>query len=246
LVFDAFIPKVNSGIGVTMMADKIGFTKTYNPRLMYAYHMPLTEQSVLSFSVSGGVLVRHQDASGAIVNDLNDPRLYYGNITEYTPDFDFGLEYQGHFRLGAAVRHIGIQPSSNNLPTNSVNVWVYASTRFNRINKMSIAPLVSYMRRDGINRFEAGAVVYPSRSRHYAGITIGLGLVAYFALSINFRLWLVFTLPNSLALAIRLITEWAAWLRFQSMERMRSLFPISLNRYSRSLFPVRPLVSLKR
>lgn len=166
IAFDAFLHNINSGIGFTMMADKIGFTKTYNPRIMYSYHIPVTDESILSFGMSGGVLVRNQDASGAIVDDLNDPQLYYGNVTEYTPDFDFGFEYQGHFRLGGAVRHIGLQPSSNNLPTNSVNIWVYASTRLNRINRVSLEPIVSYIHRDGINRYEAGAILYLLRSKH--------------------------------------------------------------------------------
>ncbi len=166
VAFDAFIPEINSGIGVTMMADKIGFTKTYNPRIMYAYHIPLTAQSILSFGVSGGVLIRHLDASGAIVNDLNDPQLYYGNVIEYTPDFDFGFEYQGKIRLGGAVRHVGMQPSRNNLPHNSLNIWLYASARFNRINRVSIEPIGAYIHREGVNSYEVGAIMYLLRSRH--------------------------------------------------------------------------------
>lgn len=166
IAFDAFIHQVSSGIGFTMMVDKIGFTKTYNPRVMYAYHIPVAERSNLSFGVSGGLLVRHQDASGAIVNDLNDPQLYYGNVTEYSPDFDFGVEYQGPFRFGATVRHIGVQPSANNLPESSVNLWVYAAARVNHFSKVSIEPVLSYIYRDGISRYEAGAIVYLLRSRH--------------------------------------------------------------------------------
>ncbi len=157
---NGYLPAVKSGIGISINADRIGFTNTYNARLAYAFHIPLSEESVLSLGLSAGVINRHINSNGALVDNLNDPVLYAGNLSEYTPDFDCGLEYQGYIKLGAAVRHIGTKLSKHNVAENPTHLWAYASTHINAVNNLTFEPIVSYVIRNDINRFEVGLITH--------------------------------------------------------------------------------------
>lgn len=157
--FDTYVDHINSAFGVAVTGDQIGFTSTYNGRLAYAYYFAVTRKSLLSFGLSASLLNRTMNANGALVNDLDDQELYFGNASEYSPDFDFGLEYKGPVKIGAAIRHIAPLSSSKHFPALSRNIWVYASSRLN-LSTISVEPTASYMYRDKISRYEAGALFY--------------------------------------------------------------------------------------
>lgn len=161
---EAFLDKYHSGFGFSMTVDKIGFTNTYTARGSYAFFIPFDESSVLALGASAGLINRTKNANGALVDDLNDGELYFGNISEFSPDFDLGIEYQGLFKLGASIRHLGRQSSKNSFPSSSKNIWAYASTRFNIIHDLSVEPIISYTHRERINRYEAGAIFYLFKS----------------------------------------------------------------------------------
>lgn len=161
---DSYLERYQSAVGLTLTGDQIGFTNTYTIRGAYAFYIPINDKSALSLGASAGLIYRNKNANGALVDDLNDSELYFGNISEYSPDFDFGFEYQGFMKVGAAIRHLGSQPSKNTFPQNSKNIWAYASTRLNLLQHISIEPTVSYMHRNGINRYEAGAIFYILKS----------------------------------------------------------------------------------
>jgi type IX secretion system PorP/SprF family membrane protein len=158
--FDMYAEPINSGFGLTLTADKIGPTRSYNARLAYAYYLHLNKKASVSFGLSAGVLSRNRQVSGSSIDDPNDPAWLQGNASEMSPDFDFGAEYKGMFKLGVAVRHIGVQPSTHNLPKYSTNIWAYASSRFNIASSTSIEPLVSFTYRDNVYRYEAGFLFY--------------------------------------------------------------------------------------
>ena len=158
--FDTYVETMNSGFGFTFSADKIGPTRSYNARLAYAYYLAFAARSSLSVGLSAGLLSRSRNVSNTVIDDQNDPVWLAGNASEMSPDFDFGAEYRGLFKLGATVRHIGVQPSNNNLPKYSTNIWVYASSRFNAASSLSIEPIASFTYRDAIYRIEGGLLCY--------------------------------------------------------------------------------------
>jgi type IX secretion system PorP/SprF family membrane protein len=158
--FDTYVETINSGFGFTFSADKIGPTKSYNARLAYAYYFAFGSRSSLSLGLSAGLLSRNRNVSNSTIDDQNDPAWLLGNASEMSPDFDFGAEYRGLFKLGATVRHIGVQASSNNLPKYSTNIWVYASSRFNATSSFSVEPIASLTYRDEIYRMEGGLLCY--------------------------------------------------------------------------------------
>jgi type IX secretion system PorP/SprF family membrane protein len=162
--FDSYLTRFNSAIGLSMTGDQIGFTNTYVARVTYAYYIPIFSQSLFSFGISASLLNRNQDVSGALVDDLTDRELYFADISETKPDFDFGIELKGMMKIGSTIRHIGSKTTSPYFKEYSMNIWSYASAKLNILN-MTIEPAVSHVYRDRYNRFEAGTIFYFKKSK---------------------------------------------------------------------------------
>jgi type IX secretion system PorP/SprF family membrane protein len=157
--FDHYSARARSGFGLTLAADDIGISRTYNLRLAYAYYLHFHDKSMLSLGVSAGVLAKNIALGSAKMDDPNDPIAAVGDISEYAPDFDLGLEYKGPLKAGLTVRHIGLM--------HTINVWSYVSSRFNLNPSMSIEPMASftwrpdiYGEKAGIYRAEGGLLFY--------------------------------------------------------------------------------------
>jgi type IX secretion system PorP/SprF family membrane protein len=157
---DTYIEDLRSGFGLTFAADRVGSVSSYSTRLAYAFYIPVGERAVLSLGLSSGVLSRNRRVSGSGSEDPTDPSLIYGNVSDYSPDFDFGFEFKGPFKLGASIRHLAAQPPKYNLPKHSINIWTYASSRFNLSESLSLEPLVSVLYNESSYRAEAGALFY--------------------------------------------------------------------------------------
>ncbi|MDR2362084.1 MAG: PorP/SprF family type IX secretion system membrane protein [Prevotellaceae bacterium] len=164
--FDYFNQPLHSGFGATVAADYIGVYQTYNFRLAYAYYMQFASGAMMSFGLSAGVLARHTDINAAQLDEPGDPVVDYNRDKEYTPDFDFGLEYKGAFKFGVTVRHIGVRAMADSRYAPSVNIWAYLSSRFNITRSMSVEPIASFTYRRDIYRAEAGALLYFFKTRN--------------------------------------------------------------------------------
>jgi type IX secretion system PorP/SprF family membrane protein len=157
---DTYIEDLRSGVGLTFAADKLGSVSSYSTRLAYAFYIPVGEKAVLSLGLSGGVLARNRRVTGSGSENLDDPSLMYGNVSDYSPDFDFGIEFKGPFKLGASIRHLAAQPPKYNLPKHSINIWAYLSSRFNVSESLSLEPMIAMLNNESAYRAEAGALIY--------------------------------------------------------------------------------------
>ncbi len=157
--FDTYVEQLRSGFGVVLSRDEIGYINTYTARISYAYYLPITAKSSLALGLSGGLLSRSRKITDDMPEQINDPALAYKWVSNNSPEFDFGLEYKGPFKLGVAVRHLGFY-SSTHFANPSVNIWGYLSSRFNVAPALSVEPCFSYTLRDGISRYEGGALLY--------------------------------------------------------------------------------------
>lgn len=166
LSFNTYIENIRSGFGFGITGDQIGFTNTYSGRASYAFFFPTGKASYLSLGLSAALISRNRNAAGALVDELDDPDLYFGNASHVSPDFDFGVEYKGPVKIGASVRHLGTLPSKD-FKRYALNLWTYASTRFNVSAGLSVEPVISYMYREKISRYEAGFIFrfYELRSK---------------------------------------------------------------------------------
>jgi type IX secretion system PorP/SprF family membrane protein len=158
--FDTYVEDLRSGFGFTFAADKLGSVSSYSTRLAYAFYIPVGEKAVLSLGMSGGILFRNRRVSVSGSENPDDPSLVYGNASDYSPDFDFGFEFKGPFKLGASIRHLGAQPPKYSLTKHSINIWTYISSRFNLSESLSLEPVASVLFYESSYRAELGSLFY--------------------------------------------------------------------------------------
>jgi type IX secretion system PorP/SprF family membrane protein len=158
---DTYIEDLRSGIGLTFDAYRKGSgISIYSARLAYAFYIPVGEKAVLSLGLSGGIMAGNRRVSVGGSEDPNDPSLVYGNVSDFSPDFDIGFEFKGPFKLGASIRHLAAQPPKYNMLKHSINIWTYFSSRFNLSESLSLEPLASMLYNESSYMAEAGALLY--------------------------------------------------------------------------------------
>jgi len=99
---DAAIKRINSGIGVTFLTDKLGFEENMQVRLNYSYMFNLG-LGRMSIGASVGMLNKTIDFSKFKPIDVNDPLLVsQGKESDMMLDFAFGAYYnvQGQYYVG--------------------------------------------------------------------------------------------------------------------------------------------------
>lgn len=173
--FDYFSQSARSGIGATIAADYIGIRENYHFRLAYSYFLDLGSAGILSMGLSAGLYIRSWTIKPDYLEDISDPILIYNGEKKYTPDFDFGIEYKGPFKLGATIRHIGAEGLSDDPYAPGIHLWSYLSSRFNLNSSVSIEPLGAFTwrtknynrERTNIYRYEAGFLLYFYKTKNY-------------------------------------------------------------------------------
>ncbi len=102
---DAPIRAINSGIGLTLVTDKIGFDETFGVKLAYAYRAKLGSGN-LGIGVEGGI--QQKSLSGNFIyNDPNDPNIPLGGVSATVPDFGAGIYFNTEkFYIGASSSHL--------------------------------------------------------------------------------------------------------------------------------------------
>jgi type IX secretion system PorP/SprF family membrane protein len=158
--FDTYVEELRSGFGLTFAADKLGSMSNYNIRLAYAFYIPIGQKSVLSLGLSGGILSRNRRLQANDSESTIDPSWAYGNVSDYSSDFDLGFEFKGPFKLGASVRHLASQPVQYNLTKHSMSIWTYLSSRFNISESLSLEPMAAVLYTESSYRAELGAIFY--------------------------------------------------------------------------------------
>lgn len=103
----AQITKQNMGIGGTVWYDQVGFVKTLNINALYAYHITLKNEGILSFGLSAGIKQATFDQSQINAKEKDDPDLYGSLNSPIIPDFGFGMAYtKGNFYGGFSASHL--------------------------------------------------------------------------------------------------------------------------------------------
>lgn len=104
----SFFNAVNSGFGLTLLNDKIGYETSLSLKLSYAYHVQLSENAYLSLGLSAGAIRRSYDYEKVNIGESSDDEMALLGLVEKTrPDFDFGAELNtGKFTIGLSVTHL--------------------------------------------------------------------------------------------------------------------------------------------
>jgi type IX secretion system PorP/SprF family membrane protein len=173
---DTYAANINSGIGLTVYNDKIGYLNSWSAKLSYAYYIHFEWiESSLALGLSGYLQNRNANIEPEMLDNVIDPAISFSKINEYSPNFDFGIEFQGPVRIGASVRYLLRSTSSYAFfPSHSMNIWTYASSKIKVSDNLTLEPMVSYMYRDNIARIEGGLLGYFFSKKCWLGGTYRL------------------------------------------------------------------------
>lgn len=103
-----FFIGAHSQVALTMLGDKIGYTKTTMPKLTYAFMVPFHEDCYLNLGVGAGFVSRRYDFDMMNTMGVNSENVAIDKLDNYTsPDAEAGFELLlQNFELGASVNHL--------------------------------------------------------------------------------------------------------------------------------------------
>ncbi len=102
-----FFMGAHSQIGLSVLADKIGYQQTINPKLTYAFMLPIWDDSYINFGLGAGLKNRSYDAAQIDGNTQGNEDLYYNQEKGTVPDLEAGIEILiQNFEFGFAANHI--------------------------------------------------------------------------------------------------------------------------------------------
>lgn len=165
--FDTYVQEIRSAFGLLVLHDRIGYLTSYNVKASYAYHIPVGDRAALSFGLAAGWLNRNRNIREGMADEWFDPVLARARIADHLPEFDFGVEYRGAFKAGAAVRHLAFYTGSD-FAAPPLTLWSYLSARLPLTGALSVEPCLSYNYRSDIHYVEAGALFHFSQRAGYS------------------------------------------------------------------------------
>jgi type IX secretion system PorP/SprF family membrane protein len=154
-----YFSKINSGVGLSLSYDKEGNVyKNFNVKAGYAYHLKLSDVSLLSLGLGLNLQqrsVNYDELHPLIKTDAGMPT---GKESKTGIDFDFGLEFNTQrFTLGASLNRIGKSDIEklNNFK-NGQQIYSYARYRITLSESIDIAPTLTYVYANHTNLWESG------------------------------------------------------------------------------------------
>jgi len=141
---DMFVERLG-GVGLSVINDKLGYEKSLNIRLMYAYHKYFEDKSKLSFGIGGGFINRSLDGSKLIYEDktIIDPNGLYNVQNTMTPTIDLGIKYSNQkYTLGASITHTFTSIKNATQTNEPRHIYFYGNYNFTLNEKVQIIPSV--------------------------------------------------------------------------------------------------------
>ena len=91
------------GLGISIMNDRIGVTNQTGAFFNYAYHLPTSENSTLSFGLQGGII--NVDEKLLDVNTIDPDPQFSNNVSKVMPNFGYGMYYHTNnkFYVGLSI-----------------------------------------------------------------------------------------------------------------------------------------------
>ncbi len=150
-----FLPDISSGFGGTLIRDQLGLEHYYEFKLSYSYLVRFTENSFVSFGLSGGVEY-HTISGEKYYEDPTAPTIIYDTERKLSPDFNFGVEYtHDRLLLGASVTHVQRENLSGTLGSER-HFYMYAQYQ-QPLDDWKLSPAV--IMTNSINTFNFDALL---------------------------------------------------------------------------------------
>lgn len=104
--YGARIDKIHGGLGASYSFDAIGFNRQHSAMVNYAFHLPFSDSSVLSFGISAGMLHFSTDPDWVPPGTGLDPTLP-GASSATGFDANFGVVYhRKQWNVGMSATHL--------------------------------------------------------------------------------------------------------------------------------------------
>jgi len=101
------LPESNVGLGLQLYNDVAGPLKNTGLNLTYAYHLPVSEEGILSFGISGMLNNLRINWDDIDIDDENDPSFKGNTDASWVGDASAGLYfYKPRFYLGLSANHL--------------------------------------------------------------------------------------------------------------------------------------------
>ncbi len=95
------------GVGLSLLHDQIGVTRTSSANLSYAYRIPLSKKARLSVGIQGGMTNWRADWNKLELENTVDPAFDGDVQSKWLPNFGFGLYFQTkRFYTGLSSPHL--------------------------------------------------------------------------------------------------------------------------------------------
>lgn len=88
------IAKKNIGLGLNVVNDQIGPTRTTSFQAQFAYRLKINEKSRLCFGINGGIDAYSASLADLTVHDQNDATFQQNTRGRVLPNFGMGIYYQ--------------------------------------------------------------------------------------------------------------------------------------------------------
>lgn len=135
---DNYFRKYNSGAGVVLLKDELGFSKSFNAKFLYAYHLKLNNKSFISLGLALGMIHNSSDERNFNPEDPDDPTITYLVEKETMADFDVGIEYHWtSLCIGLSASHI---TKGKNDKEVTPHYYVYANYAINIDEDWQLTP----------------------------------------------------------------------------------------------------------
>lgn len=102
-----FFMGAHSQVSLSMYSDEIGYQYTRNPKLGFAFLIPIADDSYLNLGAGAGLVNRNYDSDKIKPNNTQNLAEEYDIVHGTVPDAEVGLELLlQNFELGVAANHL--------------------------------------------------------------------------------------------------------------------------------------------
>lgn len=104
LNLEAYLDDWRSGVGLTVISDRLGFDKTFLIRGAYSFHFELNDNRILAFGAKAGFMQKSLDGGWVPPQTTNDDAIPHPSVSALAFDAGVGAYYKGrdvYFGLSA-------------------------------------------------------------------------------------------------------------------------------------------------
>lgn len=187
------ISKINSGIGFTVVNDKLGPLRNTYGALSYAYHVKVG-QNLLSFGIAGGLYSFNIDPSQYKYIDQGDKNIPISTISQARPDVNGGINFGNNkWFIGLGASHLNqakFSYSINNSQTGSsslkIHYYVMGGYAFDISQSivLNTTCLIKTQRIKNESSFDLSAVATVNK-KYWTGLSYRLSDAAILLVGIN-------------------------------------------------------------